>query len=62
MLTNIFYSVQDQGVMATIKHFIANEQEMWREYNVIQPGYSANIGTFYVTVSLTYQSNHVYDR
>lgn len=30
--------------MATIKHFIGNEQEMWREYNVIQPAYSANIG------------------
>lgn len=30
--------------MATIKHFIANEQEMWRMYNIIQPAYSANIG------------------
>lgn len=30
--------------MATIKHFIGNEQEMWREYNIIQPAYSANIG------------------
>lgn len=30
--------------MATIKHFIGNEQEMWRMYNPIQPAYSANIG------------------
>lgn len=30
--------------MATIKHFIGNEQEMWRMYNVLQPAYSANIG------------------
>lgn len=30
--------------MATIKHFIGNEQEMWRMYNIIQPAYSANIG------------------
>lgn len=36
--------VQDQGVMATIKHLIGNEQEMWRMYNIIQPAYSANIG------------------
>ncbi|KAF3770909.1 family 3 glycoside hydrolase [Cryphonectria parasitica EP155] len=35
--------VQEQGVMATIKHLIGYEQEMWREYNIIQPGYSANI-------------------
>lgn len=33
--------------MATIKHFIGNEQEMWREYNVIQPAYSANIGKWF---------------
>lgn len=32
--------------MATIKHLIGNEQEMWRMYNIIQPAYSANIGTF----------------
>jgi len=36
--------VQGQGVIATIKHLVGNEQEMFRMYNVIQPGYSANIG------------------
>lgn len=36
--------VQEQGVIATIKHLVGNEQEMWRMYNVIQPAYSANIG------------------
>ncbi|KAK3378429.1 glycoside hydrolase superfamily [Podospora didyma] len=35
--------VQEQGVIATIKHFIGNEQEMYRMYNPFQPGYSANI-------------------
>ncbi|KAK0643033.1 glycosyl hydrolase family 3 N terminal domain-containing protein [Cercophora newfieldiana] len=35
--------VQEQGVIATIKHLIGNEQEMFRMYNVFQPGYSANI-------------------
>ncbi|KAL2197421.1 glycoside hydrolase family 3 protein [Corynascus similis CBS 632.67] len=35
--------VQEQGVIATIKHFIGNEQEMFRMYNPFQPGYSANI-------------------
>ncbi|KUI64454.1 putative beta-glucosidase F [Cytospora mali] len=35
--------VQEQGVMATIKHLIGNEQEEWRMYNIIQPAYSANI-------------------
>ncbi|KAF2084274.1 glycoside hydrolase family 3 protein [Saccharata proteae CBS 121410] len=34
---------QDQGVIATIKHFIGNEQEKYRMYNPLQPGYSANI-------------------
>ncbi len=36
--------VQEQGVIATIKHLIGNEQEMFRMYNIFQPGYSANIG------------------
>ncbi|KAK4239642.1 hypothetical protein C8A03DRAFT_42720 [Achaetomium macrosporum] len=36
--------VQEQGIIATIKHYIGNEQEMYRMYNVFQPGYSANIG------------------
>ncbi|KAK3325525.1 glycosyl hydrolase family 3 N terminal domain-containing protein [Apodospora peruviana] len=35
--------VQQQGVIATIKHLIANEQEMYRMYNPFQPGYSSNI-------------------
>ncbi len=36
--------VQEQGVIATVKHYIGNEQEMFRMYNPFQPGYSANIG------------------
>lgn len=32
--------------MATIKHLIGNEQEMWRMYNPFQAAYSANIGKF----------------
>jgi hypothetical protein len=36
--------IQEQGIIATIKHFIGNEQEMFRMYNPLQPGYSANIG------------------
>ncbi|KKF96180.1 putative beta-glucosidase F [Ceratocystis platani] len=35
--------VQEQGVIATIKHFIGNEQEMYRMYNPFMAGYSANI-------------------
>ncbi|WYZ38560.1 hypothetical protein EsH8_III_000474 [Colletotrichum jinshuiense] len=35
--------VQEQGVIATIKHFVGNEQEMYRMYNPLQQGYSANI-------------------
>lgn len=35
--------IQDQGVIATIKHWIANEQEMFRMYNPFQPGYSSNV-------------------
>ena len=40
------HSVQEQGVMATIKHLVGNEQEMWRMYNPFQPAYSANIGQY----------------
>lgn len=36
--------VQEQGVIATIKHIIGNEQEMYRMYNPFQKAYSANIG------------------
>ncbi|GME37074.1 Glycoside hydrolase family 3 [Neofusicoccum parvum] len=36
-------AVQAQGVMATIKHLIGNEQESYRMYNPFQPGISANI-------------------
>ncbi|KAJ0286372.1 hypothetical protein Brms1b_004114 [Colletotrichum noveboracense] len=35
--------VQEQGVVATIKHLIGNEQEMYRMYNTLQQGYSSNI-------------------
>ncbi|CRK20792.1 hypothetical protein BN1723_012153 [Verticillium longisporum] len=35
--------VQEQGVIATIKHLIGNEQEMYRMYNPLQQGLSANI-------------------
>lgn len=35
--------VQSQGVIATVKHLIGYEQEMYRMYNVIMPGYSSNI-------------------
>lgn len=37
--------VQEQGVIATIKHFIGNEQEMYRMYNPVQSAYSSDIGT-----------------
>ncbi|CAI4211285.1 unnamed protein product [Parascedosporium putredinis] len=36
--------VQEQGVIATMKHFIGNEQEMYRMFNPFQSGYSSNIG------------------
>ncbi|ORY71720.1 glycosyl hydrolase family 3 N terminal domain-containing protein [Pseudomassariella vexata] len=35
--------VQEQGVIAVLKHLIGNEQEMWRMYNPFQPAYSSNI-------------------
>ncbi|KAK6066856.1 glycosyl hydrolase family 3 N terminal domain-containing protein [Seiridium cupressi] len=35
--------VQEQGVIATLKHLIGNEQEEYRMYSVIQAGYSSNI-------------------
>ncbi|KAL7625673.1 hypothetical protein AAE478_004894 [Parahypoxylon ruwenzoriense] len=35
--------VQDQGVIATIKHLIGNEQELYRMYNPLQQAYSSNI-------------------
>ncbi|ODA79134.1 hypothetical protein RJ55_04726 [Drechmeria coniospora] len=35
--------VQAQGVIATIKHWVGNEQEMYRMYNPFQFAYSANI-------------------
>lgn len=36
--------VQEQGVISTLKHYIANEQEIYRMYNPLQQAYSANIG------------------
>jgi beta-glucosidase-like glycosyl hydrolase len=38
--------VQEQGVISTLKHYIANEQEVYRMYNPVQQAYSANIGWF----------------
>ncbi|KAF9881095.1 hypothetical protein CkaCkLH20_01245 [Colletotrichum karsti] len=35
--------VQEQGVIATIKHLISNEQEQFRMYNTLQQGYSSNV-------------------
>ncbi|KAF2659263.1 glycoside hydrolase family 3 protein [Lophiostoma macrostomum CBS 122681] len=35
--------VQSVGVIATIKHFIGNEQEQYRMYSLVQPGISSNI-------------------
>lgn len=45
--------VQEQGVIATIKHLIANEQEMYRMYNPFKPGYSSNIGTLLACLTRT---------
>ena len=35
--------MQEQGVIATVKHFIGNEQEQYRMTNPFQPALSANI-------------------
>jgi beta-glucosidase-like glycosyl hydrolase len=35
--------IQSTGVIATIKHLIANEQEMFRMYNIFQAGISSNV-------------------
>ncbi|KAI1754553.1 beta-glucosidase-like protein [Xylaria castorea] len=35
--------VQEQGVISTLKHYIANEQEIYRMYNPVQQAYSSNI-------------------
>ncbi|KAK2865324.1 hypothetical protein FQN49_003683, partial [Arthroderma sp. PD_2] len=35
--------VQKAGVIATVKHLVGNEQEMYRMTNVVQRGYSSNI-------------------
>lgn len=35
--------IQEMGVIATVKHLVGNEQEMYRMKNVVQRAYSANI-------------------
>ncbi|KAJ6441247.1 Beta-glucosidase [Purpureocillium lavendulum] len=35
--------MQSEGVIATLKHYVGNEQEMHRMYNGVQDGYSSNI-------------------
>jgi beta-glucosidase len=53
--------VQEQGVSATVKHLIGNEQEMYRMYNPFQYGYSANIGkvSFIYTFPGCFQTDHL---
>lgn len=42
--------VQEQGVAATVKHFVGNEQEMYRMYNPFQKAYSSNIGEPHISI------------
>jgi beta-glucosidase len=35
--------IQSVGVVATLKHLIANEQEQYRMYSVVKPGISSNL-------------------
>jgi beta-glucosidase len=35
--------IQSVGVVATIKHLIANEQEQYRMYSLVKPGISSNL-------------------
>jgi beta-glucosidase len=35
--------IQSTGVVATIKHLIANEQEQYRMYSLVKPGISSNL-------------------
>ncbi|KAF1842339.1 glycoside hydrolase family 3 protein [Cucurbitaria berberidis CBS 394.84] len=35
--------IQSVGVIATLKHLIANEQEMYRMYSLVKPGISSNL-------------------
>jgi beta-glucosidase len=35
--------IQSTGVIATIKHLIANEQEQYRMYSLVKPGISSNV-------------------
>jgi hypothetical protein len=35
--------VQSVGVIATLKHLIANEQEQYRMYSLVKPGISSNV-------------------
>jgi len=35
--------IQSVGVIATIKHLVANEQEMYRMYSLVKPGISSNL-------------------
>ncbi|KAH7406057.1 beta-glucosidase 2 precursor [Phaeosphaeria sp. MPI-PUGE-AT-0046c] len=35
--------IQSTGVIATLKHLIANEQEQYRMYSIVKPGISSNL-------------------